>query len=477
MHPSSFGKRIPPPSRLCSKTRPPPSKSCLATSCSDRESSPSGETRVRKTVHFPDDEVSLERIRIIPPREKRKSPIFKRGRIAKTKSFIMYTSDSLGSNQRFLYRLPGCHGPRYTMYSHWMSVIRARRLAAAYCSQPRSLRSAPSSNGSSPEPATDGSLHDVFDMSSLKDALPEPASAGSSHGSAFNISSMLHALHDPDPTFNMTSLMNALSDPNAASSVCSLKSAVLEPAPAGSPPGFAPNTSSLMRALPGPDASSDVSSLAHVPKSMGASHSRKSHKVRPVAGGSRPCTLNRSNVAVCEYVEGSKTCVGFTPFFFKVAGERRRCKSYQTLVNVCENAEGSRTYVGFMLFSPRPQGTSLFVIARKAAERVLVGGYLHHELNRLNGKSLAVSVRKATGRVVASFFPFKASGGGFGNVSVCERAEGSRTGELRRTSLSVNVRKAAGRVVPRLFDEMMPGGVLLPLSSLLSSCVLARRGA
>ncbi|KAJ5177685.1 uncharacterized protein N7500_000384 [Penicillium coprophilum] len=266
MHPSSFGKRIPPP------LSPVFEKQATSFEVMPRHF----------TVHFPDDEISLERIRIIPPREKRKSPIFKRGRIAKTKSFIMYTSDSLGFNQRFLYRLPGRHGPRYTMYSHWMSVIRARRLAAAYCSQPRSLRSAPSSNGSSPEPATDGSLHDVFDMSSLKDALPEPASAGSSHGSAFNMSSMLHALPDPDPTFNMTSLMDALPDLDAASNVCSLKSAVLEPAPAGSPPGFAPNTSSLMRALPGPDASSDVSSLALVPKSVAASHSRKSHKVLPV---------------------------------------------------------------------------------------------------------------------------------------------------------------------------------------------------
>ncbi|KAJ5492052.1 hypothetical protein N7453_010149 [Penicillium expansum] len=74
-------------------------------------------------------------------------------------------------------------------------------------------------------------------------------------------------------------------------------------------------------------------------------------------------------------------------------------------------------------------------------------------------------MRKTAGRVVASFF--SPSREGFGNVSVCERVEGSRAcggligavtglvGGYRRyesnppngTSLSVNVRKAAERVV------------------------------
>ncbi|KAJ5817530.1 hypothetical protein N7447_007538 [Penicillium robsamsonii] len=281
MHPSSFGKRIRPSSRLLSKNKPSPSKSCLAASCSDRESSLSGEPHVRKTVHFPDDDLFLQRIRTIPPRERRRMAILKRGQITETKWFLMYTLHSSGSNQRFLRKLHRQYSHvRYAARPRWVSIVRARHLAAAYCCEPRSPRSAPSPDGSVPEPATDGSLHDVFDMSSLKIALPELASAGSSHGSAFDMSSILHTLPDPDPTFNMTSLMDALPDPNAAFGMCSLRSALSESAP--EPYGFASDMSSLMRALPDPDASSDVSSLAPVPKSVVASYSRKSHKVRPV---------------------------------------------------------------------------------------------------------------------------------------------------------------------------------------------------
>ncbi|KAJ5424196.1 hypothetical protein N7491_009412 [Penicillium cf. griseofulvum] len=188
MHPSSFAKRSPLASRLRSKTRPPPPKSCLATSCSERD---------------------LPLWRTLRSEDILKPPIFKRAQITKTKSFIMYTSDSMGSNQRFLYRIPGRNGPRHTIYSHWMSVIRARHLAAAYSAEPRSPRSAPSF---------------------------------------------------------VASLV-----PNAAFGVHSPRSAVSEPAPAGSPQGFAFGMSSPSRALPG-DASSDVSSLAHVPKSMVTSH-------------------------------------------------------------------------------------------------------------------------------------------------------------------------------------------------------------
>ncbi|KAJ6139847.1 hypothetical protein N7471_006333 [Penicillium samsonianum] len=242
----SFGKRIH-PSRLhlLSKNRPPPLKSCLASSDSDRDSHPSGEPCVRKTVHFPDD-ISLVRVRIIPPRKDRtKKAIFNRGRLAETKSFIMYTSNPFGSTQRFLCRLPGSPGPRYTMYSHWMSVVRARRLAAAYSSQPRPPRSAPSANGPVPEPASDGSLHgSAFDMSSLKHALLEPASGSSLHGSSLDISSLTQALPDPDMAFDI---------------------------------------SPLMRSLPDPDAPSDASSLAHAPKSMVASHSRESRSLPPKA--------------------------------------------------------------------------------------------------------------------------------------------------------------------------------------------------
>ncbi|CAI7585756.1 unnamed protein product [Penicillium glandicola] len=209
MHPSSFGKRKP-SARLISKERPPPLKPCLAASDPDRDSSPSGEDRVRKSVHFPDDSL-LRRVRIIPPRDPLKKAIFKKGRLAETKSFIMYTSNSLGSNQRFLSRLPGTYGPQFTMYSHWMSIVRARRLAAAYCSEPGSPRSAPSS---------DGSVHDtVFDMSSLKDALPELHSSDSLHGSAFDMSSMVDALPDSDSAFDASSLVDALPDPDASSEV------------------------------------------------------------------------------------------------------------------------------------------------------------------------------------------------------------------------------------------------------------------
>ncbi|KAJ5496577.1 hypothetical protein N7463_008564 [Penicillium fimorum] len=235
MHPSFFDKRIRPSSRLPSKNRPPPSKSCLAASCSDRGSSPSGEPHVRKTVHFPDDNLFLQRIKTIPPRERQRKAILKRGQITEIKWFLMYTLHSSGSNQRFLRKLVGRHSHvRYATRPRWVSII----------------------------------------------ALPEPASAGSLPGSAFNMSSMLHALPVPDPTFNMTSLMDALPDPNTAFGMRALRSTLSESAP--EPHGFASDMSSLIRALPGPDASSDVSSLAHVPKSMVASHSRKSHKIRPV---------------------------------------------------------------------------------------------------------------------------------------------------------------------------------------------------
>ncbi|OQD95432.1 hypothetical protein PENSOL_c020G11542 [Penicillium solitum] len=85
-------------------------------------------------------------------------------------------------------------------------------------------------------------------------------------------------------------------------------------------------------------------------------------------------------------------------------------------VSVCERAEGSRAC-----------GGSIGVVTG------LVGGYRRHESNRSNGTSLSVIARKAAERVVASSFGFQGKGW--------------------RTSLSVNVRKAAGRVVARLFGK------------------------
>ncbi|KAJ5932504.1 hypothetical protein N7516_006993 [Penicillium verrucosum] len=236
-------KRLHPSRRhLLTKYRPAPLKSCLA--ASDRDSAPSGEPHARKTVHFPEDKLSLERVIRIPPREDRyKKTFFKRGQIADTKSFLLYTSDLSGSNQRFLSKLPGSDGPQYERHSQWMSVVRARQLAAAYSTQPRSPRSAPSSDES------------TMDMASLKDALPEPASASSPHGSAFDMSSLTDALPDPNVTFDMRSLMDALPEPD------------------GSPRGVASDMSSLKRALPDPDTRSEVSSLAQAPKSVVAPHS------------------------------------------------------------------------------------------------------------------------------------------------------------------------------------------------------------
>lgn len=238
--PSSFGRRLHPSRlRLLSKHRPAPLKSCLAASDFDRDSTPSEEPRVRKTVHFPEDKLFLERVRTIPARKDRdRKTIFKKGQVAETKSFLLYTSNPSGSNQRFLSKLPGSDGPRYERHSQWMSVVRARQLAAAYSSQPRSPQSAPSSDES------------TFDMASLKDALPEPASSSSPHGSAFDMSSLTDALPDPNDTFDMRSLMDALPEPD------------------GSPHGFASDMSSLKRALPDPDTPSEVSSLALAPKSV-----------------------------------------------------------------------------------------------------------------------------------------------------------------------------------------------------------------
>lgn len=256
MHPSSSSFSSPPPSspsfgrrlhpsrlRLLSKHRPAPLKSCLA--ASDRDSAPSQEPHVRKTVHFPEDKLFLERVKTIPARKDRyKKTIFKKGQIAETKSFLLYTSNLSGSNQRFLSKLPGSDGPQYERHSQWMSVVRARQLAAAYSSQPRAPRSAPSSDES------------TFDMASLKDALPEPASGSSPHGSDFDMSSLTDALPDPNDTFDMRSLMDALPEPD------------------GSPRGLAFDMSSLKRALPDPDTPSEVSSsLALAPRSVVAPHS------------------------------------------------------------------------------------------------------------------------------------------------------------------------------------------------------------
>lgn len=194
-------------------------------------------------MHFPEDKLFLERVRTIPARKDRdRKTIFKKGQIAETKSFLLYTSNPSGSNQRFLSKLPGSDGPQYERHSQWMSVVRARQLAAAYSSQPRAPRSAPSSDES------------TFDMASLKDTLPEPAS-GSSHGSAFDMSSLTDALPDPNDTFDMRSPMDALPEPD------------------GSPRGLASDMSSLKRALPDPDTPSGVSSLAPAPKSVVAPHS------------------------------------------------------------------------------------------------------------------------------------------------------------------------------------------------------------
>ncbi|KAJ5456880.1 hypothetical protein N7530_012154 [Penicillium desertorum] len=249
---SAFGKRTRPSRLLPSKHRPPPSKSCLAASISGRDPTPPGEPCVRKTVHFPDEKPSLERVQFIPARPDRNlKASFKKGQVAETKSFIMYTSNPSGSNQRFLSKLPGSSGPRYETHSQWMSVVRARQLAAAYSSEPRSPpRSAPSSEGSAPEPATDGSPQESssFDMSSLKDALPEPASSGSQHGSDFDMSAMTRDLPDPDTALDMSSLSDALPDQNDTFDI-----------------------SSLMRALPDLDAAPEVPSPPPVHQAVVAS--------------------------------------------------------------------------------------------------------------------------------------------------------------------------------------------------------------
>ncbi|KAI2733371.1 hypothetical protein CBS147332_386 [Penicillium roqueforti] len=275
MHPSTFGKRVSSSRILLSKNRPPPLKSCLAAADSDRDSPPSGEPCVRKTVHFPDDKCFLERVREIPCRPNRnKKELFKSGRLAETKSFIMYTSNPLGSNQRFLSKHPGGSGPQYATQSPWVSVVRARYLAARYSSAPRAPQSTPSSDG-------DVSAHESsFDMSSLEDSLLEPTPSSSLHESSFDMSSVIHALPDPDVTFDMSSLADSLPD-TSAFNMASLMDALPKVSPPGSPDGVASDMSSLMRALPDFDAPSVASSLARAPKSMAATHSRESRKLAP----------------------------------------------------------------------------------------------------------------------------------------------------------------------------------------------------
>ncbi|KXG47258.1 uncharacterized protein PGRI_011280 [Penicillium griseofulvum] len=301
--PFSFAKRppLPPPlpsrpfpSRLRSKTRPPPSKSCLATSRSERDLSTSGEACVRKTVRFPDDKMSLERVILIPARAVPRPPTFQSAQITKTKSFIMYTSDKMGSNQRFLHKVPGRSGPpRDIVCTHWESVVRARSLAAMYSAEPRPPRSAPSFVAShvpnaafgvhSPssavsEAAPVGSPKgSAFDMSSLACTLPD---ASSDVSSAFDVSSLARALPGPDASsdvsaFDMSSLACALPGPDASSDVSAFDMSSLAralPGPDASSDVSAFDMSSLAPALPTLDASSDVSSLAPVPKSMVASH-------------------------------------------------------------------------------------------------------------------------------------------------------------------------------------------------------------
>ncbi|KAJ5804486.1 uncharacterized protein N7518_000789 [Penicillium psychrosexuale] len=295
MHPSTFGKRVPSSRILLSKNRPPPLKSCLAAADSDRDS-----PLWRALLHFPDDKCFLERVREIPCRPNRnKKELFKSGRLAETKSFIMYTSNPLGSNQRFLSKHPGGSGPQYATQSPWVSVVRARYLAAKYSSAPRAPRSTPSSDGDVSahessfdmssledallEPTPSSSLHgSSFDMSSLKDALLEPTPSSSLHGSSFDMSSLKDAMLEPTPSsslhessFDMSSVIHALPDPDVTFDMSSLADSLPDTN------GVASDMSSLMRALPDLDAPSVASSLARAPKSMAATHSRESRKLAP----------------------------------------------------------------------------------------------------------------------------------------------------------------------------------------------------
>ncbi|KGO64760.1 hypothetical protein PITC_073580 [Penicillium italicum] len=381
MHPSvsssSFGKRICPSRRrlnLHSKYRPAPLKSCLASSDSGRDSNPSEEPHVRKTVHFPDDKLFLEQVRTIPARpDLTKKGIFKRGQIAETKSFLMYTSNPLGTNQRFLSKLPGSSGPRYESHSQWMSVVRARYLAAAYVSQPRSPRSAPSSDES------------VFDMSSLKEALPEPASGSSVHGSAFDMSSLTDALPEPNDTFNMRSLVEAL--PEAA-----LK-----------PRGFASDMSSLKRALPDPDAPSEAPSRARAPKSMVAPHSRDLPPKVRVAGGYRSDESNRSTETFLS-VNVRKAAERVVAQWDGDEGgwwvSLRRIEPIDWNVPVSESEEGSRTCGGFILFSFEQSVWWL----NRSGDGGWLAGIVTTNRTDPNGTSLFMNARKTAGHVV-TYFP------------------------------------------------------------------------
>ncbi|OQE32418.1 hypothetical protein PENFLA_c001G01617 [Penicillium flavigenum] len=139
----------------------------------------------------------------------------------------------------------------------------------------------------------------------------------------------------------------------------------------------------------------------------------------------------------------------------EAGGYSRRIEPTESNVAVCERAEGSRTCGGFIYFSfkGRGGGTSLSVAARKAAERVVAqldsdgGGWWVSLPQIIDQMSLSVNMRKAAGRIVASSFFLQ--GEGFGDVSVCERVEGSGAcggfifrfsgGGCWRTSLSMNV--------------------------------------
>jgi hypothetical protein len=53
------------------------------------------------------------------------------------KEACRFRSGRAGMILTFLSKLPGSSGPRYETHSQWMSVVRARQLAAAYSSDER----------------------------------------------------------------------------------------------------------------------------------------------------------------------------------------------------------------------------------------------------------------------------------------------------------------------------------------------------
>ncbi|KAJ5130304.1 uncharacterized protein N7515_006343 [Penicillium bovifimosum] len=262
---------LPPPAHLMPRCcdAPPPLKSCLVNVDEDLEELPSDEPFVRKSVHFADD-VDLAQVRVIPARNlpprcwRESTPLL--GRVAEDKwrkDLINYSPHRSIINNRFPSQNLKPKRQRRKARSARPHVRRPGSFGGAYATEPRSHRFEPSSEGSQATPAADCSSDAAtsFRGQPLATAkcgpLPETIRQGStiepamdgSHAPAFDMSRLTSALPESH-TFDMSALQHALPDLEATGSAFDL--------------------AALVEALPDLDGSSGTLPLTPVPKSLAA---------------------------------------------------------------------------------------------------------------------------------------------------------------------------------------------------------------